>query len=62
MTTKEKIEQTIENKEIRVEIIYKQMFMEKKKAEGVISLAGFRKNNTLEGKVKLGNDGAELGV
>jgi len=60
MSTKDKIDQSIENKVIKIEVLFKKMFFEKKKCEGTIPLNSFRKSNTVEGKVKLRDDGIVL--
>jgi hypothetical protein len=60
MTTKDKLDQTIESKSIKVEVLFKKMFFEKKKCEGTIPLNNFRKSNTVEGKAKLRDDGIVL--
>ncbi len=62
MTTKDKLDQTIESKSIKVEVLFKKMFFEKKKCEGTIPLNNFRKSNTVEGKAKLRDDGIVLNV
>jgi len=66
MTSRTKLDSTIEKKEITIEVLYKKLRIlhECKYAEGSISLADFSKTNTIEGKLKLkdaeGKDNSEL--
>jgi len=73
ISSKDKLDVSIENKEIVVQVIFKQypkscailfsrLLMQKKKGEGTISLANFKKTNIIDGKMKFHKDEGELSV